>query len=180
MCLFLILLLVRKGAQDSGRILDAPVWQLVFKRRKQKSFTCCSSGPTQSCLPRGQSISIKEMKSPERTEALSRVSECRPCSFGGLQADSGPRRGWTVSSGPVSGWQLGSGCKRRRWLKGPATLHGVLSAFGAGLSCQCPQPLSASMSLGHTDPPWGRATRCPAAASGLLSGGGQACVGSWV
>ena len=35
-----------------------------------------SPGPMQCCLPRGQSISIKEIKSPEHREGWSRVSEC--------------------------------------------------------------------------------------------------------
>lgn len=75
-CLFLVLLLIWKGARDSGIRLDALVCQWVFKRKKQKLITCCSSGPMQSYLPRGQSISIKEIKSLERREAWSRVSEC--------------------------------------------------------------------------------------------------------
>lgn len=56
--------------------LDAIWGQLVFKRNKPTLLPRCSSGPVWSWVPRGQSISIKGIKSLEHMEVWSRASEC--------------------------------------------------------------------------------------------------------
>ena len=78
---------------------------------KPESITCWSPGPMQCCLPRGQSISIKEIKSPEQREGWSRVSECLAAPAAWKQA-TGPR---SVGRCPLGQWQdssEGSNAKR--------------------------------------------------------------------
>ena len=78
---------------------------------KPESITCWSPGPMECCLPRGQSISIKEIKSPEHRQGWSRVSECLASPAAWKQA-AGSR---SAGRCPLGQWQdspEGSNAKR--------------------------------------------------------------------